>query len=56
MHRTKFLTSAGQLRVAQLVTEDGFLLHPQDEVQTVLTDGDRLRAVEYEIWSTEQIP
>lgn len=45
----------GELRIAQLQTEDGFLLHPNDRIEEVISDGDRLVALDYDEWIEKEV-
>jgi len=51
-----FGVKPGQLRLAELTTYDGYIISPHDLIKDVLSDGDALRAVDFETWSESQAP
>ena len=44
----------GELRVAELQTSDGYLIHPKDYISDVLTDGERIVALDYDEYIKKQ--
>eukprot|EP01116_Phalansterium_solitarium_P006188 TRINITY_DN18497_c0_g1_i1.p1 TRINITY_DN18497_c0_g1~~TRINITY_DN18497_c0_g1_i1.p1 ORF type:complete len:562 (-),score=118.71 TRINITY_DN18497_c0_g1_i1:513-2129(-) len=44
----------GELRIAELRTDDGFLLSTADAIVDALRDGDRLVAVDYASWARKE--